>query len=185
MSLRVNYFLIAVSLVLIVISFSMFIKINKKAHYDSLTQLLSRHGFTDYLSTRTQTGIVLMIDIDDFKKVNDTYGHSLGDEVLKALSQVFVSHIRKQDYAVRWGGEEFLILLNEISLEVAESRAGKLLEHVRQISIREIHVTISIGISELNHNWEEAINKADQALYQAKSNGKNQIVIERAIDERH
>lgn len=129
---------------------------------------------------------VYMIDIDYFKKVNDMYGHQAGDTVLIALSDVLKKMIRENDTIVRWGGEEFLIILQNTRVDYLKTFSRKILEVVRDISFKlndnmVIHKTCSIGCSKIpltsNHpkllNLEHTINLSDFALYMAKENGRN------------
>ena len=124
-----------------------------------------------------------MIDIDHFKMVNDTHGHQAGDEVLRLLAEVFRESIRNCDYAGRYGGEEFIVILTQSSakdgLEVAErirSQASAL-EIVNKES--KFSVTVSIGVSgypEAGQDIQDIIHKADGALYQAKRQGRDRVV---------
>ena len=126
-----------------------------------------------------------MIDMDYFKKVNDSYGHEAGDIVLKTLSNILKSSIRKSDIAIRYGGEEFLIILQNIkSIDDAVKVAEKIRENVQNTIIdigeKSIKKTISIGISifpdHCMKGWE-CIKYADIALYEAKRTGRNKVVL--------
>lgn len=132
---------------------------------------------------------VLMLDIDHFKRVNDTYGHQAGDVTLSSVSSLLKSSLRDLDVVARYGGEEFLIICTNTNIHgaalVAE-RTRKLIEsHSIEITDgsdvkQTIRITISIGVAELNasiNNKENLVKAADQALYQAKENGRNRIVI--------
>jgi diguanylate cyclase (GGDEF)-like protein len=165
------------------------------ASTDSMTKLYNRRYFSDISektfteSKITQTNIVLiMLDIDNFKNVNDTYGHHIGDKVIIAIAEILKGSTRKSDIVCRYGGEEYMIMLPkgnlDKSLEIAEN-IRELVSHLG-IEYREgktLHPTISIGIAETNiivdANIETAINKADNALYEAKRSGKNKVVIYR------
>jgi diguanylate cyclase (GGDEF)-like protein len=124
-----------------------------------------------------------MCDIDHFKKVNDTYGHDSGDNVLKAIAGVFQGGIREQDKASRWGGEEFLFLFPETTGEGAVTIAEKLRIQIEEMSIQVegdiIGVTLTFGIatSEISCDFDEIIRKADLALYQGKEQGRNRTVL--------
>ncbi|MBI5416336.1 GGDEF domain-containing protein [Candidatus Poribacteria bacterium] len=121
---------------------------------------------------------ILMLDIDHFKNFNDTLGHQKGDELLANIANVFLKKTKTADLCVRFGGEEFLILLSETNLESSLETAEK----IRQTVEKETKVTISIGISSYNPKYktiEEIISKADMALYKAKERGRNQIVIDK------
>ncbi|MEC4672099.1 MAG: GGDEF domain-containing protein, partial [Nitrospirota bacterium] len=124
----------------------------------------------------------LMIDIDHFKQVNDTYGHRAGDAVIRQLAdRTVLTFPRKTDFVARYGGEEFVVLLQDSSLEVGRGLGERLLEAVRQSLFQhedqELEVTVSVGLAELisgesSGSWVE---RADRALYEAKQNGRNQL----------
>ena len=126
----------------------------------------------------------LVIDIDHFKKYNDTYGHLAGDEVLSRLASVFKKSIRSSDYAARYGGEEFIIMLPEIGpeqgVEAAERIRNKVAEENFAGEGESIEVTISVGVASYPENGEDAqsvIRNADAALYEAKELGRNRVVL--------
>jgi len=172
------------------------------AIHDPLTDLYNRRHFMDLArkefrrAKRYKTPIsVIMLDIDHFKKVNDTFGHAVGDEVLQAVAQICKDNLRTSDEIGRYGGEEFVIILPETraqknkapnldSLEPAQAVAERLRITVENNLIStdrgDIQVTISIGLAELNgqsKNVETLIDFADQALLIAKQSGRNQVVI--------
>ncbi|QOP40367.1 GGDEF domain-containing protein [Sulfurimonas marina] len=154
-----------------------------KAIHDTLTQAYNREYLEQNIQNLISPSIQLaftIIDIDDFKKINDTYGHDVGDKVLKELVGVINDFSRKEDVLVRWGGEEFLLLLKIEDKVILQ----KVLEHLRR-SI-ELHkfsvvnkVTCSFGATfhDSCNTWEQTFKLADIALYDAKTSGKNQIVI--------
>ncbi len=116
---------------------------------------------------------VLMIDIDHFKRFNDTHGHQTGDEALSEVGRLLLDSIREEDIACRFGGEEFVVLMPDCSREDAFTRAERLRE---VIANRPVGVTLSIGVSAWPNDgrtWEMVLKKADEALYDAKSNGRN------------
>jgi diguanylate cyclase (GGDEF)-like protein len=128
-----------------------------------------------------------MVDIDNFKKLNDTYGHLFGDEVLQVISEYFKDSLRKTDYVARYGGEELVAILPETSIEQAfiplERFRTKIAEHEFISNGNIVHVSVSIGIAQNDFtlsNSDNFIKKADDALYKAKETGKNKI--EMAID---
>lgn len=132
---------------------------------------------------------ISMLDIDHFKNINDTYGHTVGDEVLRSLSSELRGHIRYPDTIGRYGGEEFLIVLPHSTLKAASEQAERLCRHVRSLLIKsgeyEIAVTISIGVAQYKihkEDWEAFLSRADAALYQAKKNGRDQWAV--SEDER-
>ena len=127
---------------------------------------------------------VIMIDVDHFKKFNDTYGHPKGDEVLRGLAKILKSAVRTSDIVARYGGEEFVILLPETE----EAKALILAERIRKdVELTNLtidkneppeRVTISLGVSTVDEKvieYQELIEKADKALYQAKEKGRNRV----------
>jgi diguanylate cyclase (GGDEF)-like protein len=127
---------------------------------------------------------VMIFDIDHFKKVNDTYGHQAGDEVIRKTAQTLSSMVRKTDVAGRYGGEEFVVFLPNTAAENAKIFAERLRKTIEGLTVvhdnREIRYTISIGICEFSselESHEQWIEKADQALYQSKEGGRNQTNI--------
>lgn len=125
---------------------------------------------------------VLMMDIDDFKKVNDTYGHRKGDEVLNKIGKCLKDSIRNTDFVARYGGEEFIIILKDINEKNAKEIGEKIRKNIEKLQVSKIEepITMSIGIAMFpKHSQfkEELIEKADQALYNAKEKGKNKTVV--------
>jgi diguanylate cyclase (GGDEF)-like protein len=123
---------------------------------------------------------LLLLDIDDFKKVNDRLGHQLGDEVLRKIGKIILTHIRKADFPARYGGEEIAVILPETSIDQSTMMADKLREHISQyFAESDPPVTVSIGVSSINKpnvtTSAELIRQADKALYVAKRTGKNKI----------
>lgn len=168
------------------------------ATHDVLTQILNRRAFIDLLSLYLETiknkgenFSIFMIDIDDFKNVNDTYGHAAGDAVLHNFSQIINNMIPEESVFARYGGEEFTILLkgkDEIeSSKYGESVKKKINSSIFKYQGSEIKINISIGISiHLNggkNTVSECIKFADNALCQSKRTGKNKITIARVIDQ--
>lgn len=122
---------------------------------------------------------VIMIDADQFKEVNDTFGHHVGDLVLKETAQLIQTGIRKTDFAGRWGGEEFLVICPETSNEGAMRLASALKQKVEQWTFEKVgHKTCSFGVATLNNeeSIEMMLNRADKALYQAKEKGRNCVI---------
>ncbi|MDF1588836.1 MAG: sensor domain-containing diguanylate cyclase [Gammaproteobacteria bacterium] len=163
----------------------------KMAGIDPLTQLNNRRGFMTSLDKIWKTicrhntpASVVIIDLDNFKNLNDTYGHEVGDVALKNVAHRLSQHIRSGDIVARWGGEEFLLFLPETSLEEAFHLAERLRLSISQDSIEtqlgDISVTASLGIAQrIRHHTEiePLIDNADKALYEAKRSGKNCSVI--------
>ena len=159
--------------------------LEKVVRIDGLTQLLSHKYIIEQLEQEISSChrhhcpfSIIMIDIDDFKFINDTYGHPCGDEVLIELSNFMQSALRKIDTIGRYGGEEFLVLLPESNLTNACITGERLRKEVEELffSKDKIKFTISLGIVEyINENPFNLIKKADKLLYKAKKSGKNKI----------
>ncbi|MDX1695853.1 MAG: GGDEF domain-containing protein [Ketobacteraceae bacterium] len=152
---------------------------------DELTGLYVRKIFEGVITQQVneahrykQDLCLLMLDIDDFKKFNDTYGHPAGDEILKAIGKVITRTIRDSDIAARYGGEEIAIIAPKTDLQEASALAERLRNSVNQYFNSNHRITISIGIAGLQpgQNKDSLIQAADSALYKAKSRGKNQSV---------
>ena len=120
---------------------------------------------------------MLLIDIDFFKKVNDELGHEAGDQVIKSIAKNLQGHVRASDYVIRWGGEEFLIIMPGCASEQAVRIAEKLREKIEQSDNGICKTTVSVGTAMYDGgNYHETIKKADEAMYRAKHNGRNQVV---------
>lgn len=160
------------------------------SQYDVLTKIFNRgqlEKLIKELGTQTPANFaVAMIDIDFFKKLNDTMGHQRGDEVLFAVAQTLQNHIAKGDRVFRYGGEEFCLILREITAVNAFNVANRLCKTIRELNLLNEGVptnvvTVSIGISLITTSVgqfrvDELINQADKALYLAKRNGRNQVM---------
>lgn len=123
---------------------------------------------------------VMLLDLDSFKKVNDTYGHLAGDAVLQALRSIAANALRPQDTPGRWGGEEFLVLLPETEAAEAEALAEKLRSSVGEYEFSDgLHCTISIGVAQMRpgDTPDTLVHRADTALYRAKKEGKNRVML--------
>ncbi len=127
------------------------------------------------------------IDIDDFKKINDEYGHDIGDQVLKEMAATIKRAIRDKDHLIRYGGEEFVLILNNTSKKQAIVPLERIRKNIEQTEFTEkkLHITVSIGVASYPEDRalepEELINFADVAMYEAKKRGKNQIVFFREL----
>jgi diguanylate cyclase (GGDEF)-like protein len=162
-------------------------KYKEKAEHDPLTGLHTRAVLMDMLNEAVaganETGStfsLLILDIDDFKHVNDTYGHLAGDDVLRQLGQILTRHRRGNDIAARYGGEEFVILVANTPREQALLMAENIRVWVAQYDFRlPCPVTVSIGCTAYEHGEDifAIIQRADFALYEAKRNGKNMVVV--------
>jgi diguanylate cyclase (GGDEF)-like protein len=155
---------------------------------DELTGLYNRRffneNFTKSLSAAKRYDFplsLIMADLDKFKAVNDTYGHSAGDQVLKAFADILRSLVRTEDDSARWGGEEFIILLTHTSRKggavIAERVRSRMASECERIT--SIAVTVSLGVVELQdgEDAETLIKRADRALYRAKDEGRNRVVL--------
>jgi len=136
-------------------------------------------------STRYGTPLsISLLDIDHFKKVNDTYGHTTGDDVLRTIAARLREQIRHPDTIGRYGGEEFLIVLPNSESKAAVEQASRLCQHVRTLQVVSndhiLSITISIGIAQYrigHENWEQFLHRADMALYQAKNSGRDRWAV--------
>ena len=163
--------------------------LEKSANVDALTGLLNRRSiekFIDrafYMAKGEGTDFsFLMCDIDNFKHVNDTYGHDCGDKILKNIAGIIKSEVRPEDMVFRWGGEEIFIIISAggyIAKAVAERCRKAIEESSVTYENKEIKVTITIGGAAYfqGADRDELINRADKNLYEGKQNGKNQVVM--------
>jgi len=152
---------------------------------DELTGLYNRRKLEELLQDEYQKAkrynhvfSVVLLDLDDFKKINDNYGHQVGDQVLKEVSKILLDTIRKVDYCGRWGGEEFLILLPDTKLDAAVTLAQRVRKEIEGYSIPKVdNLTSSFGVSVYSPGKEikDIIKEADEALYRAKEKGKNNV----------
>jgi len=170
-------------------------KIRHIANTDHLTGLLTRRSMSEHVDEKLrrcisnkQNSAVIMADIDFFKKINDTYGHASGDEVLKEVANRLKENLRHHDSVFRWGGEEFMLILPNISMdnakEVCEGLRADISAAVfmfeQETQQREFHISMTFGIAAYNEEndcIEEAISKADKALYSGKKAGRNRVVV--------
>jgi diguanylate cyclase (GGDEF)-like protein len=161
----------------------------KDSKTDYLTQLPNRsfiHWKYSQLNGKYEQMSVVIADIDNFKILNDTYGHLFGDDVLKIIATKLSENLRTNDLAGRWGGEEFILILPDTTAQQAQEIINRIRKNIAQIPFTpsstssKFNVTVSFGISESNLKGiplEKTLAKADQALYSAKTNGKNQVVV--------
>ena len=152
---------------------------------DPLTGILNRRAILEELSQRMNHHLydfehlsILMLDIDFFKKINDNYGHIVGDKVLIKVSEIISQLIRGFDTVGRYGGEEFLVILPNTNSENAYKAAERIRKKIEETEFDDIeHLTVSIGFtSYADESIESLINKADQNLYEAKRTGRNKVV---------
>lgn len=157
---------------------------------DGLTKIYNRRYFDELLQQEVRRAIryaqnfsLLMIDVDDFKKYNDAYGHPAGDEVLKTIAALFLSNIRNTDYVARYGGEEFCIITPHTDKKGASALAARIVNAVANQNFvlensKETQVTVSIGVAMFGEDAaskNDLVKRADEALYQAKKLGKNKV----------
>ena len=162
--------------------------LDELANKDPLTELLNRNAFFSKVASRLpfleQNVSIVLCDIDNFKSINDTYGHGFGDEVLKRMAHILNDGLRIKDYVFRWGGEEFLIVLTGINL----SNSKQILERIRKrINATEfkcedkvLKITMTFGFvnakTDERIDIKEVIKQADEMLYKGKKSGKNTVV---------
>ncbi|MEJ5173303.1 MAG: GGDEF domain-containing protein [Hydrogenothermaceae bacterium] len=188
-SFYISISLISLIVVLIAVAIYQILKMKaiaeKNAITDKLTGAFNRMAIEPIInaeldrSKRNNKPISLIIfDIDFFKKINDRYGHDKGDYVLKNVTEIIKRSIRKSDYLIRWGGEEFLLILPETDIDGAKKLAEKLRTAVENYSFKDVgQVTISLGITQMKtvEPLDNAIKRADEALYTAKNRGRNRV----------
>ncbi|PIU58487.1 MAG: GGDEF domain-containing protein, partial [Deltaproteobacteria bacterium CG07_land_8_20_14_0_80_38_7] len=169
------------------------------ANFDAVTSVTNKHAFTKRLDEEFSYAkrgnlplSLLMIDIDLFKKVNDTYGHLAGDLALSHIAALIQRMVRNEDIVARYGGEEFSVILRGINLEGARGLAERIRngveENLMDFEGKKIPITISLGIATLvQQNYaspEELISAADQCLYAAKEGGRNKCVFQLEKDKK-
>jgi diguanylate cyclase (GGDEF)-like protein len=160
------------------------------SHVDALTCLPNRRQIIKTLQVEVNRAeryntllSISMIDIDHFKKVNDSYGHTVGDQVLFQLANILQESIRNPDTVGRYGGEEFLVVLPNTRLEQAAEQAARLCKCIREADIEigdVLRLTVSIGVAEYRYgqeNWQKFLSRADMALYAAKNAGRDRWAV--------
>jgi diguanylate cyclase (GGDEF)-like protein len=161
------------------------------SHTDPLTFLLNRRAMLQEIQDEVLRAeryksllSISVVDVDHFKTVNDSFGHSVGDEVLKRVARILRDSVRHPDIVGRYGGEEFLILLPNSDLKAAEEQAARLCKQMRETTIEvkenKIKVTLSVGLAQLRigtEDWQAVLNRADNAMYKAKEKGRDGWVI--------
>ena len=167
-------------------------RLEQLAQTDPLTQLLNRRALTERITAEMERALrydssmaLLMIDLDHFKSVNDTYGHLVGDDVLRDVAALLIATIRSTDMVARYGGEEFLVLLPETDDAGAESFAERIREAVEQhpfggrANQAPLKLTTSVGVATFPaariESVEDLFARADAALYRAKADGRNRV----------
>src|SRR6266850_5574824 len=166
----------------------------QEALLDPLTRVANRGSFDEAIArwakSHKETGqsfVLAFLDLDNFKQINDTHGHQVGDRVLMVAAQTFGRYVRPDDFLARYGGEEFVILLTDVPIPQAEVKftellakiAGCIYEYKKDDETCSVCFTVSCGVAEFlpDDTPEELIRRADEALYEAKRTGKNRIVL--------
>jgi diguanylate cyclase (GGDEF)-like protein len=153
---------------------------------DKLTQLFNRDKLDKAFSAIAQHSAknkqplsVIMLDIDHFKKINDEHGHLEGDRVLSELATELNAMMRKHDLLARWGGEEFMVLLQDTPLSIAQELAQRLRIRISEKPLSNKQVTVSVGVGEYAppESTDAFFERVDAALYKAKRNGRNQVSV--------
>lgn len=166
--------------------------VQRQAITDELTGLVNRRRFFDALETEIARAVelgrplsIVLADLDEFKRVNDRFGHPAGDEVLQKFAQLIHDHIREVDVAGRLGGEEFVLLLPETDVKGAAAGAERLRRSLGRRSLtlttgEKLSVTASFGVAqlEIGQSGDELLRRCDLALYRAKADGRNRVVAE-------
>ena len=165
--------------------------LESKSNIDSLTKTFNRRALSSYLNkvfenpNLQKNFHIIMIDLDDFKSINDTFGHLAGDKVLIYVSNILRKILRNDDKIFRYGGEEFLITLGNISQKTCYDITSRILKLIRENNLiyknQLIHVTASIGTTKIktDDTVDALLNRADGAMYRAKQTGKNKIEMEK------
>lgn len=189
-----SYFwiIIIIFVIIFLLCFALFLAITKikdYINYDALTHLLNRKTLQGCYNTSRKiaekTGepfCVMIMDLDDFKKVNDMHGHACGDEVLKTIARIITHGISRNDYAFRWGGEEILVIFNTTpnnAYNAAERIRRTIEENILMYKNERIIITATMGFAVYRPGitWQELFTTADDNLYKGKMSGKNQIVL--------
>ena len=166
-------------------------RLEHRANYDVLTNLLTRRAFNEllaeeftYAQQHSNALCCVLIDIDNFKNINDRNGHHSGDLVLQSFASTAKKNLRDSDFIGRWGGDEFVLILPKTDIDHAKLIADRLCNDLANLSIDidngSLSFSVSIGVSCLSkkvHNVETLLSEADKALYQAKHQGKGCVAI--------
>jgi diguanylate cyclase (GGDEF)-like protein len=170
------------------------ISLDRMATRDAMTGLANRRAGEKILSNAHESALltkalysVLLVDIDHFKRVNDTYGHEIGDAVIKVVADVLGKAVRGGDVACRWGGEEFLCILKGADIAMSTTVAERIRTSVELTEIADVgKVTVSIGVATWCATALDAaylVKAADRGLYEAKQNGRNRVVVAEQVDD--
>ena len=168
---------------------------------DHLTGVFNRHALNELLGREMERALrhgsnltIIMLDLDDFKKYNDSFGHLQGDEALRQATRIIMANSRKEDFVARYGGEEFIIVLPETNIKKAIEIGERIRVAINDKKIRKIardiekgyeNITVSMGIAQLTKKgMQEMVHRADVALYKAKVEGKNKICVSKINETR-
>ncbi len=159
----------------------------KEAEIDELTKVYNRKAFQKDIEAMDLSKIpysLIIVDVDNFKKINDTFGHLVGDKILQELGEIFNTYVRTGTKVYRYGGEEFVIILPHTDLEGAKKLALRLKEVIAHHAVKledekSLTFTASFGVAQKREgeSYKEVLERADEALYQAKKEGKNRVVV--------
>lgn len=168
-------------------------ELERLSQTDKLTQVANRLKVDSFIEDevyrakeRGKTFSIILLDIDKFKEVNDTFGHPVGDYVLKSIASIIKGHCRKVDLVGRWGGEEFIIILPDTSLDGALKTAENIRSLIESFEFKDVGTkTASFGVVEYDRNYsiKDIILKVDEALYTAKESGRNRVIQANSIDK--
>lgn len=155
-------------------------RINKLVYTDNLTKAYNRRKFYQVIDKEISRYeryhvpfSIVIFDIDDFKKINDQYGHLAGDHILKSVSNIINKHIRNNDWLFRWGGDEFVVLFSNVEYEISREISDKLQKYISTYSFyKDINVTISCGVASYKSNIDDLLYEADQKMYKNKQKNK-------------
>jgi diguanylate cyclase (GGDEF)-like protein len=156
-------------------------RLRKAANTDTLTGIANRRvaeRALNLFATRQRRYAVMMIDIDHFKLINDQHGHDTGDRILQRIAEILKARMRVQDTVARWGGEEFLVIVESVTRDESASIAGSLRQMIEAGTREILKTTISIGVaySETGQSVDQILKRADEGLYAAKNSGRNKVV---------
>lgn len=162
-------------------------KLTQLASIDPLTRTLNKRSLEETIVNKIDTykehpekSVLMMLDLDNFKRINDTYGHSVGDNVLIEFTKLLEDITREEDTLYRFGGEEFVIISDKTTLEMTQNIAERIRKTIEESLAKEYdHMTVSIGLTEISKidDKDSWLDRADQALYKAKENGRNKIYV--------
>lgn len=177
--IQISIFLLLVALIATLIIYKFKKLLENYAYKDPLTDAYNRRYFYEKIKKLpNNTNSLIMIDIDHFKLINDMYGHEMGDYILKELINLIKILVRKNDIIVRWGGEEFIILLKNVNSNKAVKIAEKIRKTIESYNFKGIKITASFGVKETKGTiTSDDLKILDKALYLSKTKGRNQVNI--------